>query len=112
MLLQLSHFCPLYSPPPCTHILPALGSYIHGSYTEVLASPIPVLVLISASISSFSPFPLPNGNHPNYLHIYDSVFVLIVCLVCFLDSNVDSCECIAILVFIIFIFFFFLDKAL
>ena len=55
--------------------------------------------------------PLPTGNYPNDLHIYDFVSVLLVCLVYFLDSIVESCEFIAILVFIVLIFFF-LNKSL
>ena len=41
------------------------------------------------------------------LHIHDSVSGLLGCLVCFLDSTVDSYVFIAILLFIVFIFFFF-----
>ena len=42
----------------------------------------------------------------NDLHMYDSVPVLVVCIVCFfLDSVVDSCKFVAILVFIVLIFF-------
>ena len=56
----------------------------------------------------FSHFPLPADNPPNDLHIYDSISVLVVCLVCFcfLDSVVDGCEFINILMFIVLILFF------
>ena len=47
---------------------------------------------------TFSPFALPTGNPPNDLHIYDSVSVLLVCLVHSLDSIVASCEFIAVLI--------------
>ena len=48
--------------------------------------------------------PLSADNPPNDLHICDSVPVLLVCLVCFLDSIVDCCEFVAILIFIVLIF--------
>ena len=62
--------------------------------------------------SPILPSSLPTDNPPNDLHIYDSVPVLLVCLVCYLDSIADSCEFIAILMFIIFIIFFFLYNSL
>ena len=85
-----------------------------------LASPFPILFLTSPCLfcayqlcflipvpfPSFSPFPLPTDNPPNHLHIYDSVPLLVVCLVCFLDSVVDSCEFVPLLIFIVLIFFF------
>ena len=49
--------------------------------------------------SPLHPFPhttLPSGNHQNVLHIHDSVSVLLVYLVCFLDSIVDKYVFIAI----------------
>ena len=70
-----------------------------GHAHKFFASPFPILFLtpilvysvptnwyflIPASFPPFSAFPLPNDNPPNDLHIYDSV--LLVCLVCFLDS--------------------------
>ena len=51
------------------------------------------------------PPPLPDDKSPDDLHIYDSVPVLLVGLVCYLDSNIDSCEFIAILMFVVLIFF-------
>ena len=41
------------------------------------------MLLIPCTFSSFSPFPLLADNPPNDLHTYDSVPVLVVCLVCF-----------------------------
>ena len=55
---------------------------------------------------TFSPilsFPLPTDNPPNGLQIYDFVPVLLVYLVCYLDSIIDSCVFIAILMFIEFL---------
>ena len=52
--------------------------------------------LIPAPFPPFFPFPLLADNPPNDLHIYDSVPVLVVCLLCFLDSAVDSCGFVAI----------------
>ena len=55
--------------------------------------------------------PLPTDNPVNDLLNYDSIPILVVCLVCFLDSVADSCEFVAILMFIVLIFFFFLNKS-
>ena len=63
------------------------------------------------TFSPILPLPLSTDNLPNDLHIYDSVSVLYVCLVCFLDLTVDSCEFIGILIFIVLILFF-LNKSL
>ena len=56
-----------------------------------------------------SPFPHSANNPPNDSHVYDSVPVLAVCLVCFCfcfsDSIVDSSEFVVILMFIVLIFF-------
>ena len=85
-----------------------------------LASPFPILFLTSpclfcsyqlcflipAPFPPFSPVPFPADNPPNDLHTYDSISILFVCLVCFLDSVVDSCEFVAILMFIVLILFF------
>ena len=112
MLLKLSQFFPLCQPLPGTLIPssnPPLSScqwVMHGSS---LVFPFPVLFLtfpclfctyqlcflISAPFPPFSWSSLPADNPPNGFHIYHSVSVLIVCLVCFcfLDSVVDSCVC-------------------
>ena len=63
-------------------------------HISFLATPLPILFLISsyfvpinlyflipASFPPLSPFPRPNCNHPNYLHINHSVSVPLVCLV-------------------------------
>ena len=69
--------------------------------------------LIPVLIPPFSPFFLPTDNPPNDLHIYDSVPILVVCLVCFcfLGSVVDSCEFVIIIMFIVLVLFF-LNKSL
>ena len=54
--------------------------------------------------------PPPTGNHQNAFYIYDSVSVLLVYLVCFLDSIVDRYVLIPFYCFIILIFF--LNKSL
>ena len=56
------------------------------------------------------PNPLPSGNCQNVLYTDGSVSVLLVHLICFLDSIVDRYVFIAILLFIFFILFFFLLK--
>ena len=129
MLLQLSQFfpfpplCPVPAPfPPAISPLSSCSWVMHISS---LASPFPMLFLtspclfwtyqlcflITAPFLPFSPFLLPAGNPPNDLQIYDSVPVLVVCLVCFLDSVVDSCAFVTLLIFIVLIFFF-LNKSL
>ena len=67
---------------------------------------LPIMLFNPCTFLPFSLFPLPTDNHPNDLYIYVSVSVLFVCLVCYLDSIIDSCEFIAILMFIVLIFFF------
>ena len=76
---------------------------VHQSCVHTLASPFPMLyftspwlfcnylfVLLNPLTSSPIPsYPLPLGNHENTLCIHDSVSVLLVCLVCILDSIVN-----------------------
>ena len=118
--------CPKFSSfPPLHPLSPILSSHLplsscpwvrHGSS---LATPFPILFLTSPCLFCAYqlcflfpvPFPLPTDNPPNDLHIYDSLSVLLVCLVCFLDSSVDSWKFIAIVMFIVLIFFF-LNKSL
>ena len=57
--------------------------------------------LISSPLHLFSHTCLPSGNHQNTL----CVSVLLVCLVCFLDSIVGRFVFFAILLFIVLIFF-------
>ena len=64
-------------------------------------------LLIPSPLHSFPHNLLPSCTHQNALCIHDSVSVLLVCLVCFLDSVVDRYIFIAILLFIVLIFFFF-----
>ena len=102
MLLQLSHFPPLFSSalhtPSHPHSLPLV--HVHGLYICFLASPFPILFLTSPCLflphiyityslylSPFLPLLLPNDNPPCDLHFYDSVPALVVFLVCFLFFN-------------------------
>ena len=119
-------FCPIYRfcyyscpPPPSTpnslqwsHLLCSCPWVMHISY---LATPFPILFLTCPCLFynyqfvffnpfTFSPIPqdcLPTGHHSNVLHFYDSVSVLQVCLVCFLDSIVDSYVFVAIVIVIV-----------
>ena len=120
---------PLYSPPPSTlffsSILPHLPLFLSMSCTykffgfsisyTILNLPLSILdlqvvVLSPCTFPPFSSNPFPADNPPCDLHIYDSVPVLVVCLVFgffFLDSGVDSCE-----LLLIVLIFFFLSKSL
>ena len=122
MLLQLSQFFPFWPPLPVSPFPPAItpASHFRGSCISSLASPfpipfltspisyLPIMFLNSWTFSPFFPFPLPADNPPNNLHVYDSVPVLVICLVCFcfLDPVVGSCEFVALLMFVVLIFFF------
>ena len=124
MLLQFSQFFPVCPPLPSIpyslwqsnplkfmSMGHACKFFSYSTSYSVLNIPpaysvrINLCFLISAPFPPSTPSPLPTGNHPNDLHIYDSVSVLLVCLVCFLDSIVDSCKFIAILMPIFFIIF-------
>ena len=136
MLLHLSHFflpfIHLLPVPPAPPSFPHLRSCSWVIHISSLASPFPLLFLISPCLLCTYhlcflfpvPFPpffllllLPTANSPCDLHFCDSVPVLVVCLVCFcfcfcfLGLVVDSCEFVVILLFI-FLIFFFLDKSL
>ena len=104
----------LWQSPP-----PTLSSCSWVMHVSSLATPLPMLFLTSFCLFStyqfilLTPFTIPPipadphpGCHPSVLRIYESVSVLLVCSVCFLDSVVDSCEFNAILLFIVLIFFF------
>ena len=123
MLLQLSQFFPLCLPPPDTPIFssnPHLSScpwVMHVSSLPLYylyCSLHPPVYFVFTNLSFLIPAPFPHSpasplstdNPPNVLHICDSVPVLLVCSVCYLNSIIDSCEFIAILMFIILIFFF------
>ena len=56
--------------------------------STILNTPLSICIyqlcfLIPVYFSPFSPFLLPANNPPNDLHFYDSIPVLVVCLVCF-----------------------------
>ena len=123
MLLEFYQFSllPLLHPAPHTPLgNPLTIVHVLGSCIGSLATPFLILyftflwlfcnyllVLLNPSpLHPFSHMPLPPGNHQNTLCIHDSVSVLLVCLVCFLDSIVDRYVFIAILLFIVLIFFF------
>ena len=90
-------FIPLH-PASCPHpaFLPTLSSCPWVVHISFLASPFPILFLTShvyfvptiyASNSLYlfphSPLPHPSESPPCDLHFYDSVPVLVICLVCF-----------------------------
>ena len=123
VLLPLSHFflpfVPLHPAPTHQHPLPPLSSCPWVMHKSSLASPFPILFLTSPCLfytyqlcflfpvpfPPFSTFLFPIDMPLDDFHIYDSVSVLLVCLVRFLDSIVDSCKFIAILTPIFFIIF-------
>ena len=72
-------------------ILYFISPWLFCNYLFVLLNPL--------TSNPFLYIPLPSGNCQNAFH--NSVSVLIVCLVSFLDSVVDRCVFIAILLFIV-----------
>ena len=74
-------------------ILYFISPWLFWNYFFVLFNSLPS--------SPIPPTLLPSGNHQNAVWIHDSVSVLLVCLVCFLDSIVDRYVFIAILLFIV-----------
>ena len=123
---SFSSFASLHQAPPSPSGNPHTIAHVHGSWVGSLAIPFPILYFISPWLlcnylfillnpHTSSPIPhnlLTSGNCQNTLHIHDSVSVLLVCLVCFLDSIVDRYVFIAILLFIVLIFYFCLSKSL
>ena len=134
MLLQLSHFHPFTQLHPAHPLPPTFPTYSSCPWVILissLASTFPILIFISPHLfyayqlcfllpvpfPPILPLALPTNNPPCDLHFYDSLPVLVVCLVCFvcvcvLGLVVDSCECVVTLLFIFLIIFFFLDKSL
>ena len=132
MLLQLSQIFSLYPLHPAPSLPQAVPTplfivHVHGSCIKVLwlihflcctlhprgySVTTYLYFLIPSRLHSSSHIPLPYGNHQNALHTYDSVSVLLVCLVCFLDTFVDILVFITILLFIVLIIFFILNKFL
>ena len=85
------------------------------AYVSSLATTFPILnftsswlffiyfyFLIPSPLHLFRHTALPFGSHQNALCIHDSFSVLLLCLICFLDSIVDRYIFIAILLFIVF----------
>ena len=133
MLLQLSQFLSLYSPPPSTpHSLRQTPHHCSCPGIIHMRSPAtPFLILyftlpwlfcnylfvfLNPLTSSLLPLHIPTlGNNQNALCIHDSAsvcFFFLFCFLCFLDSIVDRYVFIATLLFIVLIFFFFLNKSL
>ena len=101
ILLQLSHFTPLFPSALHTRSYPHFPSPLSSCpgivHTNSSASTFLILFLTSpclfctyhlcflfpVSFPPFSPLPLPTDNPPCDLHFCDSVPVLVVCLVCF-----------------------------
>ena len=126
MLLQFSLFfplCPLQAETPLPQAHPPLLMSMVMNVSS-LASPFTILyftspwlfsnylfILLNPFTSSPIPISLQSGNHQNALRIHDSVSVLLVYLVCFLDSVVVRHIFFAILLFIVLIFLF-LNKSL
>ena len=140
MLLQLSHFFSLCPPLPSTPLpssnpIPwfmSLGracKFFGVSISYVILNIslsilyLPIMLFNPCTFSLILRSPLPINNSPNDLHTYDSIPVLVVCLVSlfviclvlggyfwfwgvFLDSVVDSSEFVAFLMFVVLIFFF------
>ena len=129
MLLILCTFSPIAHLHP-VHPIPSyntpFSSGPRAMHISSLAAPFSILFLTSACLfctyqlrflipipfPPFSPFLLSADNPRNDLQIYDSVSVVVVCLVCwgFFRFSVDGCEFVAILMFIVLIFF--LNKSL
>ena len=99
---------------------PSTVVHVHGSWISVLwplhflyctvpphgsSVTTDLCFLIPSPLHSFSHTSLPPGNHQNALRIYDSVSVLLVCVVSFLDSIIRYVF-MATLLFIVLIFFF------
>ena len=128
MFLQLSQIFPFAPSTWDPHFLqqPPLSSCPWVLHIRSLVTPLPILFLTTPyllctyqsmllnlyTLLPIFPFPFPANNPPNDLHVSDSVPVLFVCFVCYLDSSIDNCKFIAILMFIILIFFFFLYNSL
>ena len=113
---SFSPFVPLHPASPTPSGNPHL--HVHGSCMYVLwllhflyciLHPYSVTTylyfLIPSPLHSFPHTPLPSHNCQYSLRFHDSISVLFVCLVCFLNSVVDRYVFIAILLFIVFIFF-------
>ena len=119
MLLQLSQLFPLClplpgSPPYLQQSTPPLNSWVMQfgfsiSYTipniPLSILYLPVMLLNPCTFSPILYLCIPVDNPPNELHIYDSIPILVICLVCFFRFTFDSCEFVAVLMFIVLIFF-------
>ena len=130
MLLHLSQIFPLCpSPPSIPYSFRQFPHHCSCPWVirvSALATPFPILcftspwlfcnylfVLLNPLIlHPFPHMPLPSGEHQNFLCIHDSVSVLLVSSVCFLDSIVDRFVFFAILLFIVLTLYFFLNKSL
>ena len=105
--------------PPAPQAIPHHSSCPWVICVSSLATPFPILYFTSPGYSvttylyflipspphPFLYIPLPSAHHQNVLHIHDSVSVLLLFLVCFLDSLVDRYVFIEILFFVVLILF-------
>ena len=100
LFMSMAHKC-ISSLIPLFPILYFIFTWLFCNYLFIL--------LNSLTSSPIPLYPLPSGNHQNTLHdvfcFHDSVSVLSLCLVCFLDSVVDRYVFIAILLLVFLIFF-------
>ena len=80
-----SHISSLATPFPIPYFISA---WLFSNYLLVLVNPL--------TSSPILPQCLPSDNDQNVLHLHESVSVLLVCLVCFLDSIVHRYVLIAI----------------
>ena len=97
--VPISPFVPLYpalprpsgNPPTIVHVhgkcicLPCLLPSLLYFTSPWLFCNYRFVLLNHLTSSPTPPHPLPSGNYKNTLHINDSLSVLLVCLVCFLD---------------------------
>ena len=89
------HISSLATPFPILYLHPYAHSVTTNSY-----------FLIPSPLNLFPHNPLPSVNHQHALCIHDSISLLLVSSVCFLDSIIDRYVIFAILLFIDLIFFF------
>ena len=125
VLCPVSPFPPAFSPHPpfssCAWVvhIKLLGFSISILFLTCLFCTYQLCFLFLLAFPSFFSFPLPTDNLPRDLQLYDSVPLLVVCLVHFclgffcvcVGSVVGSCEFLIYLLFIVLIFFF-LGKSL
>ena len=120
-LSEFFPFCPSL-PPSTSYSLRQFPHYCSCPWfmnVSSLATPFPIWYLHphGCSVTTYlcylihsplHPIPQPtisSGNHQNALHIHDSFSILLVCLVCFLDSIVAMYFLPLLFIVLTFIFF-------